>query len=155
MKRFLSLFAVIAVSLSLGGCLTLDSSGVSILKGGNSITAPIQNPAQPVNIYQVKMTYDAALDLANEYQDYCYKRPFKTLMADPIAGPVCKKRRAIVRMLDKASDQAAEAIDKANDFIARNPKVSAVTVIREAWTAVVNFQGTISTAAASAVAVQQ
>jgi hypothetical protein len=154
MKRLLSIFAVIAIALSLGGCLTFDSGGVSVFKGGTSITAPIANPATPVNIYQVKSVYAAALDLANGYRDYCYARPFKTLMADPIAGPVCKSRRSIVRKLGVADDQASAAIAKAEDFIARNPTISAVTVVREAWAAVTNFQGVINTSAASVATVQ-
>lgn len=153
MKRFLILCAV---ALSLGGCAggLLDPNEKSILKGGQSLVATISNPATPVTIYQVKAVYAAALDIANEYRGYCYARPFKTLMADPIAGPACKQRRAIVRALDGASETAANAIEAADDFIRRNPKISAATVVREAWAAVTNFKGVINTAAASAVAVK-
>lgn len=153
MKRLAIVFAL-ALSLPLGGCLTLDSSGVSVFKGGNSITAPIKNPAQPVNIYQVKLVYGTALDLANEYRDYCYARPYATLMADAVAGPVCKRRRFIVTKLGEADDRASAAISKAEDFIARNPTISAATVVREAYAAVVNFQGVINTSAASVAATQ-
>lgn len=151
MKRFLVLCAV---ALSLGGCLTLDPNATSVFKGGTSITAPIKNPAQPVNIYQVKLVYDTALGLANEYRDYCYARPYATLMADPIAGPTCKSRRFIVTKLGEADDKASAAIAKAEDFIARNPTISAATVVREAYAAVVNFQGVINTSAASVAATQ-
>lgn len=159
MKRLLNLFAVIAVALSLGGCLTLDSGGVSVFKGGNSVTAPIVNPAQPVNIFQVKSVHKTALGLANEYRGYCFPTspfiPYKTIMEDPVKGAICKYRYRNVERLQGADNKAALAIEKADDFIARNPKLSAVTVVREAWAAVVNFQGTINTVAASAAPVQQ
>lgn len=156
MKRYL---AILAVALSLGGCANLgglfDSSGASILKGGTSLTATITNPVTPVTIYQVKSVYAAALDIANGYRDYCYARPYATLMQDQIAGPVCKSRRSIITKLQAADDRASDAIAKADDFIKRNPTVSAVSVIREAWAAVTNFQGVINTSAASVAAVKQ
>lgn len=151
MRRLLILCAV---ALALAGCAALDSTGKSVFQGGTSLTASIQNPATPVTIYQVKSVYATAVDIANSYRDYCYARSYKSLMADPIAGPACKNRRSIVVKVQAADDQAAAAIAKADDFIARNPKISAVTVIRDAWAAVTNFKGVINTAAASAAPVQ-
>lgn len=152
-----ALFLMLA--LPLGGCLTLDSSGVSVFKGGNSLTAPITNPATPVNIYQVKSVYATALDLANSYRTYCYPTtPFKSyaaLMADSVSGPICKSRRSIVAKLGAADDVASDAIAKAETFIKANPTLSAVSVIQSAYAAVVNFQGTINTTAASVAPVQQ
>lgn len=152
MKRLL---IICAVALSLGGCAALDSGGRSIFAGGTSLTASISNPATPVTIYQVKSVYATALDIANGYRDYCYARPYATLMQDQIAGPICKNRRPIITRLQSADNQAASAIARADDFIKRNPTVSAVTVIREAWAAVTNFQGVINTSAASVAAVKQ
>lgn len=153
------LLILCAVALSLGGCSNLgnllNSNGVSIFKGGTSITASITNPATPVTIYQVKSVYATALDIANGYRDYCYARPYKTLMADEIAGPICKNRRFIVTKLGAADDQASSAVANADNFIKANPKLSAETVIRAAWTAVTNFQGIINTSAASVAAVKQ
>lgn len=154
MKRLAALLVLI-VALPLGGCLTLDSSALSVFKGGTSLTASITNPATPVNIYQVKSVYATALDLANGYRDYCYARPYKTLMSDPIAGPVCKSRRSIVAKLGVADDQASNAIAKAEAFIKANPTLSAVSVIQSAYVAVVSFQGAINTTAASVAPVQQ
>lgn len=150
MKRFL---IACTLALSLGGCF-LDPNGKSVFTGGDSLTASIQNPATPVNIYQVKSVYEKAVDIANSYRDYCYARSYKSLMADPIAGVACKSRRPIITKLQDADDKAFAAIQKAEDFIARNPKISAASVVREAWAAVTNFKGVINTAAASAVAVQ-
>lgn len=149
---------ILPLLLVLGGCAglgsPLDSTGTSILKGGTSLTASIANPATPVTIYQVKSVYATALDLANSYRDYCYARPYAALMTDPIAGPACKKRRAVVTALNSASDKAADAIAKADAFIVANPTISAVSVVREAWIAVTSFQGAINIASASAAPVQ-
>lgn len=152
MKR---LFLVLTLALGLSGCITLDSSGVSVLRGGSSLTASIANPATPVTIFQVKSVYAAALDLANGYRDYCYARPYKALMADPVSAAVCKSRRSIVAKLQVADDNAADAIANADTFIKANPTLSAVTVIRAAYAAVTNFQGAINTTAASVAPVQQ
>ncbi len=159
MKRFLNLFAIATLALTLGGCLTLDSSGVSVLRGGNSVTASIANPATPVTIFQVKSVYASALDLANGYRDYCYPtspfKSYKALMADPVTGTICKSRRSIVAKLGVADDQASDKIAKAEAFIRANPTISATSLVREAYAAVVNFQGAINTTAASVAPVQQ
>jgi hypothetical protein len=153
MRKYTIAPIVLVIALSLGGCF-LDPNGKSVFKGGDSLTASITNPVTPVNIYQVKSVYEKVVDIADEYRAYCYARSYKSLMADPIAGPVCKSRRSIITKLQDADDKAFEAIGKAEDFIKRNPKISAATVVREAWAAVTNFKGVINTAAASAAAVQ-
>lgn len=149
---------IIPLLLALAGCAgvtnLLDPGGTSILRGGTSLTASITNPATPVTLYQVKSVYATALDIANGYRTYCYARPYKVLMADSIAGPACKNRRAIVTKLQAADDRASAAIAKADAFVRANPTISAVSVIREAWAAVTNFQGAINTSAASAAQVQ-
>jgi hypothetical protein len=151
-------FVILALAaLALGGCANkniFDRDGVSVLKGGVSITAPIANPATPVTIYQVKSIYATALDVANGYRDYCYSRPYAALMQDGIAGPVCKNRRSIVTKLQAADDRAAAAIDRADAFIRNNPTISAVSVVREAWSAVTSFQSVIQSSAASVAAVK-
>ncbi len=159
MKRLLNLFAVAALALALGGCLSFDSRDTSVLRGGTSVTAPIVNPAKPVNIYQVKLLLATAEDAANEYRGYCYPTaPFVSyadIMKDQIKGAICARRRAIVAKLDNADDLAFDAVKKAEAFIAANPKVSAVSLVQSAYAAVVNFQGAINTTAASVAPVQQ
>lgn len=154
---------IIPLLFVLSGCAALgqalDPGGASILKGGTSLTATIQNPATPVTIFQVKSVYAAALDVANGYRDYCYPtNPFvsyENLMKDSVARTVCKRRGSVVLKLGAADDKAAVAIAKAEDFIARNPRLSAVTLIREAWAAVTNFKGVINTQAAAVAPVKQ
>ncbi len=135
---------ILPLLLVLAGCAAFDPAGKSVLNGGTSFTAPIVNPATPVTIAQVKESYDGALKVAAAYRDYCYPthpfKAYKDLMADPIAGPLCKYRRRVVLAINKADDKAFDAIQKAEEFIAANPTVSAVSVVREAWAAVLSFQ---------------
>lgn len=152
MKRIAIAFVF---ALGLSGCAALNSAGTSILQGGTSLTASITNPATPVTLYQVKSVYATALDLANGYRTYCYAKPYATLMADQIAGPICKSRRSIVTKLQSADAKAASAISAADAFIKANPTLSAVSVIQQAYAAVTSFQGAINTTAASVAPVQQ
>lgn len=141
MKRL----AILLVALSLGGCAT----GPSIFAGGSSLTATINNPVGPVDIYRVKAVYASLLDAVAGYRAYCWSKPYAALMADPIAKPICQNRRSIIRAADKADDHAFDAISKADTFIRNNPTISAVSVISEAWAAVTDFQNQASATAAS------
>lgn len=128
----------ITLALSLVGCGHLGD----VLK---LATASIDNPISGVDIYRVKNTYAAALEIAAEYRQYCYSAPYKTLMADPVARPLCQKRRAIIRKIDSADDKASAAIAAAESFVANNPTISAVSVISAAWDAVTAFKTSIPT----------
>jgi len=139
MKRFAIIFAL---ALSLGGC-----AGTPVGDALRVATSTITNPVQEVNIYQVKTGYAAVLEVAASYRDYCWSRPFAALMADPIAKPICEHRRSIMRAIDKADDHAFDAITRAETFIRNNPTINAVSVVREAWAAVQDFQSAASSAA--------
>lgn len=128
----------VTLALSLAGCGHLGD----VLK---LATASIENPISGVDIYLVKNTYAAALEIAAEYRRYCYSAPYKILMADPVAGPLCQKRRAIIRKIDSADDKASAAIAAAESFVANNPTISAVSVISAAWDAVTAFKTSIPT----------
>ena len=123
------------------------------------VTSTIVNPAKPVNIYQVKSVYATLDDIAVEYRNYCYPTaPFvsyATIVKDPIKGPICARRRAVVTKLQTADDVAFDAISKAEAFIKANPTLSAVSLVQDAYAAVINFQGAINTTAASVAPVQQ
>jgi hypothetical protein len=75
MKRLLILCAV---ALTLGGC----GNAPDIIRAA---TSTIANPVKEVNIVQVKNGYDAVLEIAVGYRDYCWSKSFAALMADPIA----------------------------------------------------------------------
>lgn len=101
--------------------------------------ATIQNPLGPADIYRTRTLYAATLELANGYREFCYARPYAVLMRDPIARPVCQKRRAVVRALQSADDKAFASIQTAEKFIVSNPELG-VKSLDDAWTAVTAFR---------------
>jgi hypothetical protein len=144
MKRFLILCAF---AITLGGC-----AGTPVGDALRVATSTVTNPVKEVNIYQVKSGYAAVLEVAASYRDYCWSKSFAALMADPIAKPICEHRRSVMRAVDKADDRAFDAITRAETFIRNNPTISAVSVVREAWAAVQDFQSAASNTAATIAA---
>lgn len=130
--------SIVTLALSLAGCGHFGDT----LK---LATSSIENPISGVDIYRVKNTYAAALEIAAEYRRYCWSAPYKALMADAVARSLCQKRRAVVRTIDSADDKASAAISAAESFVANNPTISAVTVIGAAWDAVAAFKTSIPT----------
>lgn len=128
----------VTLALSLAGCGHFGD----VFK---LVTASIDNPISGVDIYRVKNTYAAALEIAAEYRRYCWSASYKVLMSDPVAKPLCQKRRAVVRAIDSADDKASAAIGAAESFVAKNPTISAITVIGAAWDAVTAFKASIPT----------
>ena len=147
MLKIVKALALVA-SIALGGC-----AGTPFGEALKVATSTYTNPVQPVNIYQVKQGYDAVLKIAVAYREFCYPtkpfRSYKSLMLDPIGGPVCKNRRSIVTAIDDADDKAFDAIKRAETFIRNNPTISALSVISEAWAAVQDFHKAASTTAVS------
>lgn len=138
------IFIVFAVALSLAGC-----AGTPFGDALKVATSTYTNPVGPVNIYQVKQGYAAVLEVANGYREFCYAQPYAVLMKDPIAGPVCKSRRSVIRAIQSADTKAFNAITRAAAFIRANPTINAASVIREAWAAVQDFQSAASKTAVS------
>lgn len=134
MNRLLATLAL-AATLVLGGC-----AGTQLGKFVDVATTTVTNPVKPVNIYQVKTAYKAALGIAVDYREYCYARSYKSLMADPIAKPICQNRRGIIRSAQAAQVRARSAIDKADAFVKANPTVGASAIVTAAWDAVKDFQ---------------
>ena len=150
MKRII---IALTLSLSLAGCAGLAEKVLNLPAG--VLATSISNPVAPVNIYQAKTVYDATLELANGYRDYCYSKPFAALMADPVSKPVCKSRRAIVRAMQAADDKAAAAMETANNFVRNNPTLDATSVIRAAIAAVAEFQNIATTTAKPIIPIVQ
>jgi hypothetical protein len=125
MRTILRVAAVILVTLALSACTTF------------------RNPISDVDIYRVKNTYAAALELAVEYRSYCWARPYAVLMVDPIARPLCERRRPIMRAIQSAQINAGAAIVEANRFVRDNPTITAASAIDAAWTAVTNFKNAV------------
>lgn len=135
MKRLL---VIIAVALSLGGC-----AGTPAGDALRVLTTTITNPLGQVDIYRVKNTYAAALQVVVSYREYCWARPYAVLMADPTARPICEHRRQVVRTAQATRLKARAAITVAENFIANNPTLNAATAVQAAWTAVTDFQNSI------------
>lgn len=131
------IFLIAALALSLGGCASLPG------KLGDAyrvLTTTIDNPLGERDIYRVKNAYAAALELAVEYRRYCWERPYVVLMQDPVARPICEKRRGVVRAFQAARRNASGAIVAAENFIRNNPTIDAKGFVGAAWQAVTDFQ---------------
>jgi hypothetical protein len=126
-------------ALALGGCETTKS----VLAGGSSLIATIDDPATTTDIYRLKNAYAAADTLVVHYRTYCWARPYTAIIADPVAQPVCQNRRAVVRKAQSAKAVASAAIQKADNFVRDNPKLSAVSLVNAAWSAVSGFQSAV------------
>lgn len=135
---------VVALALTLGGC-----AGSGVEKFVSAVTTTIKNPVGTVDLYRAKNVYASALEIAVKYRDYCWSKPYAALMADPIARPICQRRRPIVRSLQAADTKAYAAIRSAENFVRNNPTINATSAIGAAWAAVTDFQ---SLAASTAVA---
>lgn len=135
MKRFLTA-AIVAVSLAVAGCAQIgDVARIA--------TTTITNPVSQTDIYRAKNAYAAALQLVVDYREYCWARPYAALMADPVAGPLCKNRRAVVQAAQVARPKAASAIRSAENFVRDNPTVNASSAISAMWAAVTDFQNAV------------
>ena len=126
MRRYFILPVMLA-TLALAGC----AGGIV-----STVTSSITNPVNQVDIYRAKNVYAATLELAVGYRNYCWARSYAALMADPIARPVCRGRRAVVRTMQSADTRAFAALDAADKFVRNNPTLNAASLIGAAWTAV-------------------
>lgn len=131
--------AVLALTLSLGGCLTLSELGSTI----QFATSSVNNPVSATNIYQIKNAYAASAELAVEYRRYCWSAPYANLMADPVASRLCRSRRPVTRAIMAADQKAFFAVSAAENFVTANPTLSAVSVISAAVKAVTDFRNVI------------
>lgn len=138
------IIAVLTLALLLAGCATMPTGGLGDFV--KTVTTTISNPVSEVDIYRVKNTYAAGLELAAEYRRYCWSASYAALMVDPVARPVCQNRRSIVRSFQKASGNAHAAILAAEDFIAKHPTLNAASAVSAAWDAVNNFKNSIPVA---------
>lgn len=128
-----------AVALSL---LILPSCAL-IQNATDAVTQTITNPFGPVDIYRVKNVYAATLELVKDYRQYCWAKPYAALMADPVAAPLCKNRRPIVRAAQAARVKAKSAIVVADNFIRNNPSGNAISYVTAAWSAVNEFKNSV------------
>lgn len=136
MKRLLIIPLLV---LSLAACAPLNKVGDIIAAAATTIT----NPVGTVDIYRVKNGYAAALQLVLDYRNYCWSKPYATLVADTVSKPICQNRRQVVRTAQAAKSTASRAITVADNFIRNNPTGNAATYISAAWGAVQDFQASV------------
>lgn len=137
MKRLL-LLPLLLASLTFSGC-----AGTKVGDLIAVATTTITNPVNSTNIYQVKNVYAASLALVAEYRRYCWARSYKSLMADPVAKPVCQQRRQLVLAAQRAELKADAAIQVAESFVRNHPTLNAAAAISSAWEAVTAFQNLV------------
>lgn len=130
--RLFTAALITSIGLLLGGCPATT--------GGVLQSISIPNPVTNVDIYRVKNTYAATLQLAADWRKYCWSKSYQAILADPIARPVCKDRRATVRAIQKYQPIAGTAVRRAEAFVAANPTINPGGVIGLAWDAVTDFQ---------------
>lgn len=137
MKRFARFAAVCLLTLPLGGCLTffdfLNPSGRSILQGGPSITATVQNPIGLDEQYAIETGFASARRLGLAY----------------VARPLCKAGQTFfqhgcaepgsVIEIKRAHRIARRAVERLREALDRNPTISAVALIKEARKAVTDL----------------
>lgn len=131
--------AVVLLVLPLVGC----GAGSTVDTAFNTLTTTITNPITSVDIYRLENTYAAADQLVADYRSYCWSKPYATLMADPVAKPVCHDRRPVVRAAQSYRAKASFAIGQADAFVKNNPTLNASTVVGAAWSAVTAYQNSI------------
>lgn len=137
MRRFL-LLPVMLIALAVGGC-----AGTTVGDLFSAATSTITNPVSSVDIYRVKNVYAATLQLVVDYRKYCWSAPYVDLMSSPISRPICKDRRAVVRVAKAAQLKAGSAIRSADNFVRSNPTLNAAGVVAAAWRAVTDFQNAV------------
>lgn len=137
------IFLGLTLALLLGGCASLPGPLGTL---GKVLTTTVVNPVNETDLYRAQNAYAAALELAVEYRKYCWSAPYATLMADPVAQPICQRRRAVVRAFQNARRNAGAALLAAQNFIANNPTLNAATAVSAAWKAVADFQSAVPVA---------
>lgn len=134
--KILTRLAAVAFVLALPACTTIDGALTAV-------TTTIANPVGPTNIYQIKNAYAAGDALVINYRRYCWAAPYAAIMADPIAGPTCQNRRAVVRAAQSARAKASAAINAADKFVRANPTLSAASLLSAAWSAVSDYKAAV------------
>lgn len=129
---------LVAGSLALGGCQTVPFGDIISIAN-----AQIANPITATNVYQVKNGYAASLQIAADWRQYCFSMKYRTIMADPIAKPVCSSRRSVVRAIRTYGPVAGKAVQDAETFVAQHPTLDASAVISVAMQAVAKFRAVI------------
>ncbi len=124
------LLAVVLLAFTVAGCIT---------------TGSVNNPITNTDVYRLKLGYKATGTLVEKWRGYCWARSYKSLLADPVAKPICQNRRATLRTIQSADDKTVEAIGRVDAFVKSNPTLSITSIIGPAWDALTKFQQAVPT----------
>lgn len=126
------MLAVVIVALTLGGC-----AGQSVLTGGTSITATIQNPVTPTMLYQAESGLIVAVAGLQTHKDLC------------IAKVIDRSCRAVVVKLQSYTIRLKPMLISLHAFVRNNDQINAIAVYNTVRQLLADFQ---QDAAASGVA---
>lgn len=126
------LVLALALALGLTGCA---GDARSILSGGTSLTAPIQNPVGWNELYAVEGAYVIAARTALEYRRLRMCRRSETASITNLCA-----RRSVLVTIQNYNLRARQALDAAYDFTRNNPTLNAFSAIAAAQQAVADFQ---------------
>lgn len=133
-----NILAIIILAVALSGC-----AGTKVGDFIATATSTIVNPVDKTQMYRAANVYAATLTLADDYRTYCYARPYKVLLADPVAKALCQSRRDVIRKIQAAQLKAQTVAERAWLFVENNPTVNASALISEVWNAVLAFQAAV------------
>lgn len=132
MRRILVL---VTLALALAGCA--DSR--SVLVGGSSITATVNNPVGRNELAALENAYGLVLSAAVAYR----RLPLcRTGQVETFTN-ICA-RRAVVLQLQAYDRQARTALLTARRFVRNNPTLSALSVLSAARSAIDDFRNVAS-----------
>lgn len=135
MRSMNKILLVAALAIGISGCAALDRQGKSVLVGGTSITAEIDNPITTDQLAAVEATYNITLVGVNAYFDLrqCRRNEAATITN------LCA-RAAVKRELQAANRKAYAALTTLRNFVANNRKLNASSAFAAAQQAVNDFK---------------
>jgi hypothetical protein len=125
-----SILAILLLSPLLAGCITLSDLSTSILYGGASVTASIDNPVTPTKLYEAENALTVAVSGMLAYKRTCAKRAIPSS---------CRK---VVALLQSYTAQAKPLLISSRRFVRENDQVNAIKAFNEARLLVEAFRQT-------------
>lgn len=135
-KFLIPLYLVLGLAVS--GCEYFDAGGKSLLRGGSSITAVIENPVGRSELAAAYNTYGLTLVAANAYKDL----PTCKIGQTGVAGSACKRRSTVIQM-QKAEAKVNRAFEAGYKFVLDNPTLSAKSALAAVKAAVADFNAVL------------
>lgn len=131
----MSRIAALLLALFLAGCA---ADAKSILTGGTSLTAPVQNPINTNELYYAESAYAIAVRTALSYRQLRMCRSSETASITNVCA-----RRSVIVQLQAADLKARGALNAAKNFVKNNPTLDAFSAISAAKQAVADFQAAL------------